>query len=174
MRKILIATSSALLCFFSSCSDKGASTTANDDTEKINAKSKAVYKAIETGDASGLDSIMDNNIVDHDMGGKKGLDSVKAMISDIHNHFTDLKFDVISQAYNGDYHFTLITVSGTPKDNFMGMEPGKAISMKSIDVVKIKDGKATEHWGFTDNADMMKMQEAMMGPNKMDTTKAKK
>jgi predicted SnoaL-like aldol condensation-catalyzing enzyme len=45
--------------------------------------------------------------------------------------------------------------------------------MKSVDVVKIKDGKATEHWGFTDNAEMMKMQ-AMMGPNKMDTTKAKK
>jgi predicted SnoaL-like aldol condensation-catalyzing enzyme len=56
----------------------------------------------------------------------------------------------------------------------MGMEPGKAVSMKSIDVVKIKDGKATEHWGFTDNAEMMKMQQSMMGTNKMDTTKAKK
>jgi predicted ester cyclase len=174
MRKILIAASSALLCFFVSCSDKGAPPTANDDTEKINARSKAVYKAIETGDVSGFDSIMDKNIVDRDMGGVKGLDSVKAVLGDIHNHFTDLKFDIISQAYNGDYHFTLLTFSGTPKDNFMGMEPGKAVSMKSIDVVKIKDGKATEHWGFTDNAEMMKMQQSMMGTNKMDTTKAKK
>jgi predicted ester cyclase len=128
----------------------------------MNAKSRAVYKAIESGDVSGLDSIIAKDIDDHDMGGVKGLDSVKARLGDIHNHFSDLKFDVISQASNGDYHFTMLTFSGTPKDNSMGMEPGKSFSMKGVDVVRIKDGKAVEHWGFTDNAEMMKMSQSMM------------
>jgi predicted ester cyclase len=168
-----------VVCFLAiSCnSNEKGETKTNDQTENWNAKNKAVYKAIETGDVSGLDSVLSKDIVDHDMGGMKGADTVKKMLGDIHNHFDNLKMDVISMANDGDYLFTLVNFSGTAKDNYMGFEAGKPVSMKSVDVVRIKDGKATEHWGFTDNAEMMKMQKPssnnMMDNNKMDTSKDK-
>ncbi|HYC40674.1 MAG TPA: ester cyclase [Chitinophagaceae bacterium] len=170
--KRIIALAGILLFVFA-CQNREAGTSTS-ESEAINAKSRAVYKAIETGDVSGLDSIIDKDVVDHDMGGIRGLDSVKKMLSDIHTHFDDLKFDIIAQANNGDYHFTLLTFNGTPKDNFMGMEAGRRVSMKAVDVVRIKNGKMVEHWGFTDNAEMMKMQMAHgqgTDTTKKDTTK---
>jgi len=56
----------------------------------------------------------------------------------MHNHFSKLNFDIITQANNGDYHFTLATFNATPKENYMGMEAGKSYSMKGVDVVRIK------------------------------------
>ena len=37
------------------------------------------------------------------------------------------------------------------------------MDMTGIDLVRIKDGKAVEHWGFTQGRDMMKMMS--MDPN---------
>ena len=168
MRKILIAASSIFLCFLVSCANKEESTTTSTGTnEGMNAKSRAVYKAIETGDVSGLDSIISDDFVDHTaMGDIKGRDSVKAMLADIHNHFDNLKFDVIAQASDGDYHFSLINFSGKAKDNYMGMTPGTAVDMKGIDLVKIRDGKAVEHWDFMASSDMAKMMPHNMTPSK--------
>jgi ketosteroid isomerase-like protein len=123
---------------------------------------RAVYKAMETGDVSQVDSFIAPDIVDHE--GPRGMpvngrDSLKVMFADVHNHFDNLKFDVITTAANGDYGFCLAKMSATTKDSSMGGHPGTQINSTFVDVVKIKDGKATEHWGYRDPkeiADMMK------------------
>jgi ketosteroid isomerase-like protein len=177
MRKVLIGT--IILFFFVSCANKEESTTTTSgNDENTNAKTRAVYKAIETGDVSGLDSIIDKDFVDHTaMGDVKGIDSVKAILADMHNHFDGLKFDVIAQANSGEYHFSLVNFSGTVKDDYMGMKAGTSMSAKGIDLVRIKDGKGVEHWDFMASSDMMKMMPADMSHDKMgpknDTTKMK-
>ena len=136
--------------------------------ETVLAKNKEIYKAIETGDVSKIKDYIDKDAVDHGGGANgqdvKGGDSIIAMLGSIHNSFTDLKMEVISDAISGDYLFTLVRLTGTTTANpGMGMPPNKKMDAKSVDVVKIKNGKAIEHWEFVDPKEMM----AMMGSQKM-------
>jgi ketosteroid isomerase-like protein len=145
-----------------SCTDSTKTSTDNTGMSQADenlAKNRKVYKAIETGDAAVLDSLISSDAVDHQGPNGteiKGTDSVKHMLADIHNHLKDGKFEVIADATNGDYIFTLARVSGTTADSSWGMPAGTKMDEKGVDVVKIKDGKMVEHWGFIDAAEMMK------------------
>jgi predicted SnoaL-like aldol condensation-catalyzing enzyme len=135
--------------------------------EKNLAHNKEIYKAIETGDVSKIKDYIDKDAVDHGGGANgqdvKGGDSIIAMLGGIHNSFTDLKMEVIADATNGDYVFSLVHLTGTTTANpGMGLPANKKMDSKSVDVVKIKNGKAVEHWEFIDPKEMM----AMMGTNK--------
>ena len=165
MKKILLTSLVAMLCFFMSCKD--SSTTSSTDTsqnDKNLESNRKVMKAIETGDAATIDSLITSDAVDHqgptgqDV---KGTDSVRHMLIDMHNHVKDLKFDVISDAANGDYIFSYSKMSGTMNDNSMGMPAGTKMDMSGVDVVKVKDGKMVEHWGFVDANEMMKHMKDM-------------
>jgi predicted SnoaL-like aldol condensation-catalyzing enzyme len=173
MKKILFMATVAMLslvaCKNSSTTDSG--TTANSH-DKILEDDAMIYKAIETGDMSSVDTLFTADVVDHDGPGAKdvvGKDSVLHMLSDIHNHIKDLKFDIIASAVNGDYLFTLVHVTGTPADSSMGTS-ATPIDEKGVDVVKLKDGKAAEHWGFSDDIAvskrMMEMRSKMTGTEK--------
>ena len=173
MKKVLFATSTILVCFLISCKDGSDS---NSQNEKNLANNREVYKAIETGDVSKIKDYIDKDAVDHAAGANgqdiKGGDSIIAMLGNIHNSFTDLKMEVIADATNGDYVFTLSRLTGTTTANpGMGMPPNKKIDSKSVDVVKIKDGKATDHWSFEDPKEMMAMMGMDKGMPPMDTTK---
>ena len=102
----------------------------------------------------------------------KGGDSIKHMLADMHNHVKDLKFDIISEATDGDYIFSLVHVSGTTTDAMFGPPTGTKMDEKSVDVVKVKDGKMVEHWGFVDPNEMMKRMSGMPAMDKKmhDTT----
>jgi predicted SnoaL-like aldol condensation-catalyzing enzyme len=130
--------------------------------DKDLANNRALYKAIETGDVSKLKTYIAKDAVDHG-GGANGQDitdgdSIIAMLGNIHNSVTNLKMDIIAEAANGDYVFTLVRMTGTTTaDPGMGMPPNKALDSKSVDVVRLKNGKAVEHWGFQDPKEMMQM-----------------
>lgn len=137
-------------------------------------------KAIESGDAAIIDSMIAGDAIDHmgPMGDVKGSDSVKHMLVDMHNHIKDMKIDVIADAANEDYIFTLSRMTGTLNDANWGMPAGTKMDEKGVDVVKIKDGKMVEHWGYVDPAAMMKHMEQMPPMNdkmhdKMDSSKMK-
>lgn len=166
MKSLLSLGSCIILCFLMSCKD--STTTNNNSTQESNrANSQKVYKAIETGDVSGLDSIIDKDIVDHSGPQEiKGVDSVKAYFAMIHTHIPDVKITSIANATDGDYNFDLNRMTGTTNSEFMGMPANYKIDMISVDVVKVKDGKGVEHWGFADPNEMMKMMQNM----KMDST----
>jgi len=136
----------------------------------INAKA---MKAIETGSAAAIDSLISDDMVDH-MGphGKelKGGATIKPMLIDMHNHWKGLKFDVITASANKEYVFTLSKTMGIAIDTTMGMAAGTKMDEKMVDLIKIKDGKIVEHWGFVDPAAMMKkMHEMHSMERKMET-----
>ena len=175
MKKVLFATSTVLVCLLISCKDRSGG---NSQSEKDLANNHAIYKAIETGDLSRIKDFIDKDAVDHGApGGKeiKGGDSILAMIGSMHSRnniiFADFNIDVIAEAASGDYLFTLSRLTGITKANpGMGMPPNKKIDSKSVDVVKVKDGKAIEHWSFIDPKDMMEMMPMEKGMP-VDTTK---
>lgn len=170
MKKFLFSSSVAVFLLIS-CSTPTSSTApaaAVSSQNDVNiANNLKIYKAIETGDVSAIDTLIANDAVDYDgPNGKEvhGRDSIVKMLGDMHNQVKDLKADVITSAANGDYVFTLVHITGTEADSSMGM-PGKSIDEKSVDVVKFKDNKMSEHWGFADDAqvakEMMEMHDKM-------------
>jgi steroid delta-isomerase-like uncharacterized protein len=186
MKKILFTAATAMLCFFISCKDTGTSGTgtASSDNDKNLENNRKVMKAIETGDAAVIDSLIASDAVDHSGPNGmdiKGTDSVRHMLIDMHNHVKDMKMDITSAAANGNYIFTLSRFSGTMLDANMGMPAGMKMDMTGVDVVKVKDGKMTDHWSFVDQNEMMKMMKMMppmdhkmdnkMMEHKMDSTK---
>lgn len=172
MKKILSGLSVAL--FLISCNNPASNTNADNTSANSNiATNNKIYKAIETGNVSSIDSIIATDAVDHDAPNStelKGRDSIVKALGDVHNHIKDLKLDVISNAASGDYVFTLLHVTGTVTDSSMGMA-GKSIDEKGVDVVKFKDNKISDHWGFTEDSDARKAMMEM--ENKDDKGKMK-
>jgi ketosteroid isomerase-like protein len=166
MKKNLILAASGILCMLISCK-KGPETKSDmDEIQKnldINAKA---MKAIESGDATAIDTLIADDVVDH-MGphGKeiKGGSTLKPMLIDMHNHWKGLKFDVITSSANKDYVFTLSKTMGTATDTTMGMAAGTKMEENMVDLVKIRGGKVVEHWGFVDPSAMMKKMHEMHG-----------
>lgn len=168
MKKVLFAATTVLLCCVYSCKDSGSSsstTTATTDVTQKNIESNGrVMKAIETGDSATIDSLIADDAVDHmtpNGAPMTGGANIRHMLTDMHNHMKDLKFDIISTAGNNDYVFTYSRVSGTATDSTMGMPAGTKMDEEGVDVVKVKDGKMVEHWGFVDPAAMMKRMQSM-------------
>ena len=129
-----------------------------------------IYRGIESGDLSVMDMFFDVYIVlllfIYDI---KGLESVKKMLADIHNHFTNLKLTLVTDGTSADgmYHFALVRMTGTTKDTTMGMAANMPMDHMSVDVVRLQNDKVVEHWSFEDAKDMMKM----MGQMNMDKKK---
>lgn len=172
MKKIYLPISLGLFLALTGCNNTGTSsdnTSTKDSTttsteEQNLAKNRSIYKAIESGDSVTIRSLIAEDAIDHQgPNGKdrKGVDSITHWLTDMHNHVKDLKFDVVADAVKGDYIFAMVDMKGTAADNSMGMPTGSNMGGKSVDVVKIKDGKMVEHWGFLDWQDVMKMQPPM-------------
>jgi SnoaL-like polyketide cyclase len=176
MKRLFFVMPLSLLCLLFSCKDTTPaatnSTPSGDSTvtaqsDKNTANTKAVFLGIESGDLSRMNDIIATDAVDHTpMGDVKGIDSIKKMLGDMHNHVSNIKLELIADASNGDYHFVLEKMSGTVKDNFMGMQPNMVINDTSVGVEKIANGKVTDHWRFAGSQEMMKAMSMAKHPKK--------
>ena len=132
--------------------------------EKNLAASNIVTKAFETGDASMIDSAVAADFVDHTDHGDANRDSLKATIQMIHKMFPDMKAEVIKQVADNDYVFSMERYTGNSNGE-MGMPKGP-FDMHAVQVMKFKDGKAVEHWEYTQWQEMEKMMAPTMGEKK--------
>jgi len=175
MKKIFISAFAGLLCLCTSCDNKAVTTADDGNKEQLQknlAASDVVMKAFQTGDVSGIDSVIADDFVDHtDRGDMKGKDSLKAMVKFVHANYADMKFEKVRDVADGDYVYSWITYSGTG-DGTMGMPKGP-YKFSAIELSKFKDAKAVEHWSFMDMQDVMKMMPQQPAMN-MDTSKMKK
>jgi predicted SnoaL-like aldol condensation-catalyzing enzyme len=171
MKKIFIALLAGAFIIFTSCNDQTAGTSdgMSEQAQKNLEASRVVSKAFETGDVSGIDSVVAENFVDHtsDRGDVRGRDSLKAMITMVNQNYPDMKMEVMKEFADDNYVFTQMHFTGT-SDGAMGMPPGP-FDMRAIQVVRFENGKAVEHWEYMDMQDMMKMMNQMQPP--ADTTK---
>jgi predicted ester cyclase len=137
-----------------------AQTTSEDWNTNGNQK---IYSAMETGDFNGVKDLLADDIVDHSPGGDvHGADSAVAMMQDMHDHINDLHFEPIANASDGDYSFALVKITGTTKDDFMGMPGNTSIEWNSIELVKVLNGKAVEHWSYMSPQDVQQMMHMSM------------
>jgi predicted SnoaL-like aldol condensation-catalyzing enzyme len=172
MKRLIFCAAVMAVAF--SCNNNPSSTATNvngnSQQEQNIANNKKIYTAIENGNTSAIDTLIAADAVDHDgpRGTEvKGKDSILHLLGDIHNHFKNIKFDMIASAANGDYVFSLVHMTGTAADSSMGM-PGMNMDQKGVDVIKFNnDNKMAEHWGFTEDQEMAKQMMNMQDQSKM-------
>ena len=175
MKKILSLFAITSLIILVSCGSDKTEKTASDSmssdkkdnsmAEKNLAAMHAVNNAFETGNTGALDSVIADNFVDHtDRGDKKGLDSLRAMITWMRADSKDMKAEIKKELADDDYAMAWMRFTGTSAG---GMGKAGPYEMNSVEVVKFKNGKAVEHWAFVDMQDMMKMMPAGKMDDKM-------
>lgn len=109
-------------------------------------------------DVDALDVYAAADFVDHnpDPGQRPGLEGVKAGFKALFAAFPDLHVKTEQVLVDGNFVTVRSTMSGTQKGEFMGMPASdKRFSVALIDIVEVKDGKATQRWGLADSAAMM-------------------
>ena len=118
-----------------------------------------IDKAFQTGDVSGVDSVVAANFVDHTDKGDMNRDSLKAMIKWAATDKT-MKMETVKEVADDDYAFAMMHMTGTGDGKMM---PAGPYDMHSVEVVRFADGKAVEHWGYMEMGDVAKMMANMPG-----------
>jgi steroid delta-isomerase-like uncharacterized protein len=132
------------------------------------AMSRMVDEFFNKGNADAVDEFMAPDFVEHEVlppGTPPGAEGLKQLIGMIKTAFPDFHASVDDAIAEGDKVVLNMTWSGTHKGEFMGIPPtGKHISFGVIDIIRVRDGKASEHWGIMDNMSMMQQLGAMAAP----------
>ena len=85
-----------------------------------------------------------------------GPEGVKGVVSMFRSAMPDLRVVVEDMIAEGDKVATRYTLEGTHEGELFGIPPtGQRLSIKSMTVERVSDGKIREHWRVTDNLDMM-------------------
>lgn len=85
-----------------------------------------------------------------------GVAGLKQFVQDWRTAFPDMNMRVDDVIAKGDLVVLRSTATGTHQGAFMGLAPTqKQFTMEGIDIIRFKDGKATEHWGQSDMMGMM-------------------
>ncbi len=140
---------------------------AQDSAGKANIeKTKTIYNYIESGDLSKLGDIIDSNIIEHSAwipgGTAKGIDVTKKSMADLKAGFPDLKFEVVSILADSNWVFSHFHLTGTNTGAMNGMKgTNKKVDVTGVDAVRIQNGKAVEHWDYTDNVTFMRQMGMM-------------
>jgi predicted ester cyclase len=86
-----------------------------------------------------------------------GREGIKAVASQLRKGFPDIKYRIDLQVAEGDFVAGYVTVSGTHKGEVFGMPAtGKHAEWAESHIVKIVNGKITEHWGVQDRLGMLR------------------
>jgi predicted ester cyclase len=86
-----------------------------------------------------------------------GREGVKAIASALRKGFPDLTYRVDLQIAEGDFVAGHVTVNGTHKGEVFGMPAtGKHAEWTESHIVKMVNGKITEHWGVIDQLGMLR------------------
>ncbi len=124
---------------------------------------KALYRqydeALSQRDFARFDEIFAPNYVYHSPGVPElppGPEGLKQLLSGYVAAFPDVRTTIEELIAEGDQVVARLTYSGTHQGAFQGIAPtGKQITMSSIDIVRIADGKIVEEWESPDNLGLL-------------------
>jgi len=120
----------------------------------------------EGRDLAALASFWTEDCVNHVMPGpdNSGLAALRAY----HEHFfadfsafSHLQIEVVQQVAEGDRVVTQLTTRGEHSGPFYGLPPtGKEVSLSTIRIDRLQDGRIAEHWSVADLAGLMQQLQA--------------
>jgi steroid delta-isomerase-like uncharacterized protein len=102
------------------------------------------------GDWKLFDELFADDFYDHtpQPGGTRDKADVLNLYKRLRAAFPDFTPEIHWQRADGDVVTTYKTYHGTHEGNFLGIPgTGKKVSFETVDVMRVVDGKITEHWG---------------------------
>ena len=115
-------------------------------------------EALEQGNIDAINEIIDLEFVNHTMpGSPKGPQGIiDFTLNILHKGLKNIKVDIHDQVIEDDKVVTRKTIRGIHTDVFMGIKPsGKEVNIQIIDIIRLKDGKYTDHWSIRDIQDLI-------------------
>ena len=122
-----------------------------------------------------IDSLVASDYLEHcvDPGYTADRTGLRKGWEDFVKGYPDLNSKVNFMTADSDCVSMQYTLTGTNTGSVMGMPAtGKKINVDGVDIVRFKNGKAIEHWGYMEEMKMM-MQLGMMPGMGGDSAKAK-
>ncbi len=156
MKKVLFSLAAA--CFtLVACNDDNASGSAGNDKDSSKSNVyRQILKGIETGDSAILAKYISSDATAHganpDGTDIKG-DSLIVMLAQLSSDIKNLKMEVLEEASNDDQLFAVVRMTGTNP-------AGNKMDSRTVDVIKVKNGKATNFWSYIEHSQVMKTMSA--------------
>ena len=127
-----------------------------------------VEEIFNRGNMSVVDEVFAPDFVEHEElpagipSNREGVVQLTTMLRSAFPEFNATIDDIIAE---GDKVVIRMTWRGTQEGEFLGIPPtGKSISIGVIDIIRMADGKAVEHWGQMDSMGMLQQLGAIPAP----------
>lgn len=174
MKKIITAI--AITAAFSACMSPGNKVGVDNRPAKNQEIMRKFYEEVmNKHNTSMVDSLVASDYIEHciDPGYTPDRNGLRKGWEDFIKGYPDLNCKINFMVADTDCVTVQYTITGTNTGSVMGMAAtGKKINVDGVDIVRFKNGKAFEHWGYMDEMKMMAqlgMSPGMGG----DTAKAK-
>lgn len=126
--------------------------------EEIKTISRQYVEEVQSGhDLDAMEKFISPDIVDHrgSPGTTQGIERSKQFFAGLFHAFPGLHAEIHEQIADDDKVWTYKTMHGTHLGDLFGIAPtGKSISYDVIDIVRIRNGKITDHWAVSDQMGM--------------------
>ena len=116
------------------------------------------YDAVGAGNLSVIDELVADDFVDREEfpGLEPNKEGVQQFFAMLRSAFPDLRMEVREMLADDDLVSVRVIATGTHEGDFMGMSSsGRRIEVQVFDILRIRDGQVTEHWGLMDAMTMM-------------------
>jgi steroid delta-isomerase-like uncharacterized protein len=122
----------------------------------------------EHGNIGLIDELLGPDYVNHSPafpGQPIGPEGVKAIVTLFRSAMPDLRVVIHDMIAEGGKVAVRYTLEGTHEGELFGLPPtGRRVSVTSISVERVSDGRIREHWRVTDSLDMMQQLGAIPAP----------
>jgi steroid delta-isomerase-like uncharacterized protein len=115
-------------------------------------------EVINGGDHALIKELLADDYVEHAEapGIPNNRDGVVMWFQMMRGAFPDMKMSVLRMVAEDDEIWVHYRCTGTHKGEFMGLPPtDNKFDIEGVDRVRVRDGKAIEHWNVTDTMGMM-------------------
>jgi steroid delta-isomerase-like uncharacterized protein len=125
------------------------------ESEQLKLLAKRFYEEVlNGGDLSAIDELVADDFVEHEefAGIPANKEGLRDWVALMRTAFPDLVVSVNQMMAGGDEIWVHMTMRGTQDGPLPHIPPtGRAVEISAFDRVRVRDGKAVEHWGVTDN-----------------------
>ncbi len=116
------------------------------------------WEVAEKGDYDAFGDYITEDSVDHTPmpGQPAGLEGAKYVFRMIRGAFPDFSQEITDMVAEGDKVVIRSTMRGTHQGKMMGIAAtGRKVEVDRIDIIRVNDGKMTDHWGLQDQITFM-------------------
>ena len=118
------------------------------------------------GNLATIDEVIHPNYVQHTRGVPQGREGLKAFFASFRASFSGISSTVEDVVAEGDRVMWRSTLRATQTGTFRGIPPtGKEISVTTMNIMRVEDGKFAENWGEQDNLALLRQLGILAQPN---------